>query len=80
MLPKISLKALVATTGMALLALGVQQASAGNVATFDNGDRMLVPFSWKIEHAQGTIVEFIIGNLNTTQGRELLGAAAMAFE
>lgn len=64
--------------GLCILAIVTTSkvALATDVASFDNGDRILVPFHWKIEHRAGNPFENFARQLGTPEGRKIIGTIA----
>jgi hypothetical protein len=47
-----------------------------------NGDRLVVPYHWKIEHRASSAIDNLVHQLGTPEGRAILGAvgAAVGFD
>lgn len=52
------------------------EANADSVASFDDGNRIVASYHWKIEHAKKSVLEILVTQLGTAEGRTILADAA----
>lgn len=64
--------------GVALTLIGTTSANAlaAEAASVDNGDRLLVPYHWKIEHRGKSPIDVFVHQLGTPEGRKLIATIA----
>jgi hypothetical protein len=64
--------------GAATMVSTKANAEQVDVATLDNGDRVIVTYHVKIEHEASSLIDIIIHQAGTPEGRKILGAALSA--
>jgi hypothetical protein len=61
---------------LALIGANSPNVLAQNAASVDNGDRLIVPYHWKIEHRAKSPIDILVHQLGTPEGKKLLGTLA----
>jgi hypothetical protein len=59
-------------------AVTAANAEQVDVATLDNGDRIIVTYHFKIEHRAKSAIDIFVHQIGTPEGRKILGAALSA--
>jgi hypothetical protein len=64
--------------GVALALIGATSANAlaADAVSIDNGDQLIVPYHWKIEHKGISPIDIFVHQLGTPEGRALLASIA----
>jgi hypothetical protein len=71
------LKAIVIGLGLGFATgLATANADQATVGSVDNGDRLLVPYHWKIEHRAKSPIDNLVHQLGTPEGRKILASMA----
>jgi hypothetical protein len=67
---------------VSLISIIPTDVRAQNAASIDDGDRLVVPYHWKIEHRAKSAIDNFVHQLGTPEGRKILGAvgAAVGFD
>ncbi|KJC45299.1 hypothetical protein [Bradyrhizobium sp. LTSP857] len=79
---KLESKKVVAAMAAAVSLIVPSNARAQNAASIDDGDRLVVPYDWKVEHRARNAIDNFVHQLGTPEGRAIRGAvgAAVGFD
>jgi hypothetical protein len=61
---------------LALIGATSSNALAQDAASIDDGNRLIVPYHWKIEHRAKSPIDIFVHQLGTSEGRKLLATVA----